>query len=128
VQNPPESGASRLAPALVRGNAAVAFEVVEIIALCGLVVHQVRARKTVPALVFGLALLEHIRQVVWCDRQAPRSPRNFLTLANYLLVISLALSRRWTLVTYALLVGILIHVIVIATNRPFVQAVCLSGS
>ena len=106
----------------------VAFEIAEIVALVALIVYTAIKKQFAGTLVFALALLEHARQVVLCTRQAARGPRNWLTLANYLLVISLAISRQWWVVASAMTIGIIIHTAVIVTNRPFSDIVCARAS
>lgn len=105
---------------------AFAFEITEIVALVALVIYAFAKGQTVPCVVFLLALIEHARQVVYCERQAARSPRNFLTLINYCILLALAVHRGWWEIMAVMLIGIGIHVAVIVTNRPFSGLVCVT--
>ena len=105
---------------------AFAFEIAEIVALVALTIYAFSKGQTVPGVVFSLALAEHIRQVVYCERTAARSPRNLLTLMNYCILLALAAHRGWWEIVAVMLIGIGIHVAMIVANRPFTGLVCVA--
>ena len=110
---------------ILKGPSAFVFEITEIIALVVLITYTTFMKQYIATFVFILALIEHFRQITQCKRQAARSPRNFLTLVNYLLVIAFAISKKWWVSVAALIIGILIHITVIITNRSFMDTVCI---
>lgn len=109
---------------LLTGASAVAFEVVEIIVLAGLVLYGVHDKELGFAAVFLVALVEHIRQVTVCERQASYGPRNVITLVEFLLLIILSSTRGVWWATTAFLIGALIHTYMLVTRRPFINVVC----
>jgi hypothetical protein len=111
-------------PIIAEHKSALLFEIAEIVVLSALIIRTLSQKKMVPAMVFILALLEHFRQVIWCQRQAARSPRNVLTLLNYCIVGVFSLSRGWWDIVSVMIVAIAIHITVIVTNRPFSGLVC----
>lgn len=110
---------------LLTGAGAVAFQVAEMIVLAGLVWHAARTREVGFAAVFAVALADHLRQVLACDRQAWDGPRNALTLVEFVLLLALATARGVWWAAGAFLVGVLIHAYMLVAKRQFIDLVCL---
>ena len=111
---------------LLRGGYAVAFEFGEIAMLGIFVWYAVCCKEYGFATAFALALAEHIRQVVACERQAFYGARNVITLVEFMVLMVVAGFRGVWWVAATLFVGVLIHVYMLVAKRPFIDVVCVN--
>ena len=112
---------------LLTGYNAIAFELAEIAILIFFTVYGVTRCEYGMTAIFALALLEHVRQVSTCDRQASDGPRNVITLVefSFFAVLAIACGIWWAVVP--LCIGALIHLFMLVFNRPLIAPVCLQS-
>lgn len=111
--------------ALIIGDAAVVIELLELAVLPSLATYAAATGESFFAGAFAFAFLEHIRQVLLCDRQRGSGWRNALTIVWFALLLTLALHRRLWWTTMPLLFGLLAHVAMLLSDATLLAPVCL---
>lgn len=101
------------------------FEIVEVISLLTITIILYKQKFYFLAFVFGLALIEHINQILFCYRQTLDSLQ-IITIIMYINSIFYSYSVKCNWVIYIFIIGILIHIISLFQKKSFTNVVCVN--
>jgi hypothetical protein len=110
---------------LLDHKSSILFEILEIVILIIVIFILYKQKQYVLLLFFGLALLEHINQILFCYRQSLNSLQ-LVTILLYFVFIIYAYNKKCNWVIPLFIIGIIIHAISIYYNKSFSGIVCIT--
>ena len=101
------------------------FEIFELVYLLAIILHYYFANKKIISLFYLIPFLEHIKQIIYAERQRGGSYIDYVTLLYFISVAIYSYRAKAYVSVITAIGGCIIHLVTISTKRQFSHSVSI---